>query len=165
MEKICVGKIVNTFGLKGDLKVLLNQEVNLKNFFIGNTNSSFECEKQIDNKKFVKIKLKGYDDINQVTQFVGKNIYVDSVKDEKLAENEYYISDLIGSKLFDGEKLIGEITDVENFGATDIFVFEDNGKEMRVPFVLDFFESIDTEQKVIKVTKKFYEGVAWSSTY
>ena len=159
MEKFCVGKIVNTFGLKGELKVLFKNYVKLKKLTMSGIDRVFECEKQIDSKKFVKIKLKGYDDINDVTNFIGRDIYVESEQDDEvLGQDEYYVEDLIGSKIFDGEKLIGIITDVENFGATDIFVFENDNKEMRVPFVLDFFESIDTKNKAIKVTKKFYEG-------
>ena len=159
MEKYKVGKIVNTFGLKGELKVLFDEYVKLNEFFIGGVETKFKCEKQIDSKKFTKVKMQGFDDINQVTQFIGRDIFIESeAESEILDEDEYYVDDLIGSNLFDGEKFLGTIIDVENYGASDIFVFESDGKEMRVPFVLDYFENIDIKNKTIKITKKFYEG-------
>ena len=158
MEKLYVGKIVNTFGLKGELKVLMDNYVELDEFFIDGYDEVFKCEKQVDKKGYVKIKMYAYDDINLVMQFIGKKIYAKNVAKVELQEDEYLVTDLVGSKLFDGQTEIGTITNVENFGATDIFVYEQNGEEHRVPFVLDFFEDINTKQKTIKVTKKFYEG-------
>lgn len=158
MEKIVVGKIVNTFGLRGELKVLMNQNIKLDEFFIEGYENTFKCEKQVNKKGYVKIKIYAYDDINIVMPFVNHNILVDHIGSEKLEENEYLVSDLIGSKILNGETEIGIITNVENFGATDILVFEQDGKEHRVPFVLDFFEKIEPKQKILFITEKFFEG-------
>ena len=129
MEKMVVGKIVNTFGLRGELKVLMPNYVKLDEFFIDGYENTFKCEKQVDKKGYVKIKMYAYDDINLVMQFVGRNILANSFVQEELEEDEYLVADLIGSKLFDGQTEIGTITGVENFGSTDIFVYENNGEE------------------------------------
>ena len=82
MSKICIGKIVNTFGLKGELKVLPNDmcEVyfkELKKFYISSFNDEFECENiSIKKGQFVKLKIKNYDDINKVLAFKNKDIFV-----------------------------------------------------------------------------------------
>lgn len=153
-----VGKIVNTFGLKGELKVLFNQDVKLNIFYISGYNEEFECEKQVVTKKFVKIKIHGFDDINQVVPFVGRNIELSQEESEKLEDDEYLVSDLIGSKIFYKQNEIGVVTNVENFGASDILVFESDGKEMRVPLVADFFELVDLKNKTINASDKFFEG-------
>ena len=153
-----VGRIVNTFGLKGELKVLMDNYVKLDEFYIDGIDTKFKCEKQVDKKGYVKIKMYGYDDINLVTQFVGLKIFAEEFKTQELGEDEYLVSDLIGLKIFFENQELGTITAVENFGATDIFVFEKDKEEHRVPFVLDFFEKIDTQNKTIVATKKFFEG-------
>ena len=159
MEKIKVGKIVNTFGLKGELKVLLNQNVTLDEIYIAGFDEKFRCEKQVDTHKFVKIKFFGYDDINQVLQFVNRDIFVLNMQNEALSDDEYLVTDLVNSKIYLSEKELGKITGVENFGATDILVFECDGKEMRVPFIAEFFDLIDPKNKILKANEKIFEGV------
>ena len=164
MSKIVVGKIVNTFGLKGDLKVLPQDKIfdsisDLKEFWIDGFENVFVCEKISYNGKFAKLKIVGYDDINLVLMFKNKDILIDEKNERKLGEDEYLTMDIIGSKVFDKDKQIGEIVDVENFGATDILVLNLEGREARVPFVQKFFEVINPKEKLFVISKHFFEGV------
>lgn len=164
LQKQKIGKIVNTFGLRGELKVLPqdpNAFKNLDEFIISGYDQIFKTEKiSIKNDRFVKLKIYGYDDINLVTQFRNHDIFIFSQKENKLDENEYLVSDLIGCKIVFKGKAIGIITDVLNYGATDIFVFETPEKqEKQVPFVDDFFERIDVKNKLVNVTDNFFDGV------
>ena len=165
MEKFKIGKIVNTFGLKGELKVLAengfeNSFKNLNKFWIKSFDNEFVCENvSIKKGQFVKLKIKGFDDINNVLVFKNKDIYIEEFLEQKLEEGEYLTEDLIGSKLFEGDNEIATIVEVENFGATDILVLEMQGKEARVPFVSNFFEKIDPKNKKLVITKSFYEGL------
>jgi 16S rRNA processing protein RimM len=165
MEKFKIGKIVNTFGLKGELKVLPEQnfENNFKNinkFWIKGYDNTFICEKiSIKNGQFIKLKIKGYDDINEVLQFKNKDIYIDSFKEVELEDGEYLTEDLIGSKIYQKGEEIAIITEVENFGATDILVLDMAGKEARVPFVSEFFSKIEPKQKTLAITERFFEGL------
>ena len=165
MENFKIGKIVNTFGLKGELKVLAengfeNNFKNLKKFWIKGFDNEFVCENvSIKNGQFVKLKIKGYDDINNVLVFKNKDIYIEEFLEQKLEEGEYLTEDLIGSKLFEGDNEIATIVEIENFGATDILVLSMQGKEARVPFVSNFFEKIDPKNKKLVITKSIYEGL------
>ena len=165
MENQVIGKIVNTFGLRGELKVLTeNREYqkfdNLKEFFIDGFEEKFVVEKIIVKKdQFIKLKIKGYDDINQVTKFKNRNIFVKETQKKDLEEGEYLVEDLIGCQLFNGKDFLATLVDVENFGATDIFVLNINGKEARIPFVSDYIKNIDIENKRIDITEHFYEGL------
>ena len=58
--------------------------------------------------------------------------------------------------LVNGKK--AKITAVENYGATDILVFELDGAEMQIPFVLDFFDNIDIQNKTLVASEHFFEG-------
>lgn len=164
MKKIVVGKIVNTFGLKGELKVLMQNITKLDEFFVEGFDGKFKCEKQVDKKGYVKIKIVGYDDINQVMQFLNHNIVIE-IDAKNLEDGQYLISDLIGSKIVFKGKQLGVITDVENFGATDILVYKSNGAEHRVPLVEHFFDKISPEEKTLIASDKFFEGAVWSLIY
>ena len=165
MEKIEIGTIVNTFGLKGELKVLPKTNCeqyfkNLKTFEISKNSDIFECEKiSAKQDKFLRLKIKGFDDINQVEKFKNKSILVETNQKPELAENEYLVEDLIGCELYQNSTFVAKLVDVENFGATDIFVLEYDGKEARVPYVSDYIENIDIKSKKIQVTEHFFEGL------
>ncbi len=165
MENQVIGKIVNTFGLRGELKVLAeNKEYqkfeNLKEFFIDGFDEKFLVEKIVIKKdQFIKLKIKGYDDINQVTKFKNKKIYITDTPKHDLEEGEFLVEDLIGCKLYSKDDYIATLVDVENFGATDIFVLDVNAKEARIPFVSDFIKNIDIKNKKIEITEHFYEGL------
>ena len=158
-----IAKIVNTHGLKGQLKLLPvidNNKIfhDLKTFEISGYFDKFECEKITKKDNMYLLKILGYDDINQVEKFKGKDLFVEQVE-IKLEEGQYLVEDLIGSKLLFEDKQIGIIKNVVNYGASDIFVFEDGKKEMSVPFVDEFFDEIDVKNKTIVVNKHFFEGV------
>lgn len=165
MEEIVIGKIVNTFGLKGELKVLPKEMCeayykNLKYFNISKFDEEFECENiSIKKGQFVKLKIKNYDNINKVLCFKNHDIIVKKEIKTELEEDEYLTVDLINCKILRDETLVGKVLDVENFGATDILVLDVDGKEARVPFVHEFFENIDVKNKRILITDKFFEGL------
>ena len=158
-----LGKIVNFFGLKGELKVLPNSVSdfeNLDKFYISGFDEEFKTEKvTIKDNRFVKLKIEGFDDINDIEKFKGRDIIIASKKEKQLGADEYLMADLIGCNLIYKNKVIGTLTDVENFGASDIFVFLENNEEKRVPFVGDFIDKIDIKNKKIFVTENFYNGV------
>ena len=159
-----LGKIVNTFGLKGELKILpenQNEFKGISSFFIAGFDSEFVAEKcTIKDNKFVKLKLKGYDDINQVLKFLNKNIFVKESIDRQLDDDEYLTKDLIGCNLVYKNQVIGVITDVENYGASDIFVFETPQKEEKqIAFADEYFDKVDIQNKTVFLTDKYNNGV------
>ena len=164
-KKITIAKIVNTIGLKGELKVVvdkINEErfFNLKEIFIQGFSDKFKLAKIRQAGKNIAIKLVGYDAIEQVERFKGRDVLLDTENDFQLLENEFFIDDLLNCDiLFNGNK--AKIIAVENYGATDILVFELDGTEMQIPFVLDFFDKIDIQNKVLIASEHFFEGVVW----
>src|SRR5574344_2525393 len=131
----------------------------LYSFLSDGFSNQFSGEKISFAGQNIKLKIFGYDDINLVLQFKGCNILVDKEKDFSLKQNEYLVSELLGSQIIDGEKVIGKVNSIENFGATDILVLELFGKEKRVPFVLEYFDEIKPNEKKLIISKNFFEGV------
>ncbi len=160
-QKICIGKIVKPVGIKGEVKVLgytdnLNRFKTLKNFYIADT--LCECEKASIRADHVALKIKGIDDPSMAETLRDKLIFVDRENAVKLEENQYFIADLLGSTILDDNgNQIGTITDVENFGASDILVVKSSTTEFRVPFLLDIFKTVDVEHKVLVALPRFFE--------
>ena len=162
MKKI-IAKIVNTHGLKGQLKILpiVDDKVvfdGLKKFEISGVLEQFECEKIVKSGNVYLLKMVGYDDINLVEKYKGHEIVIEQTE-VQLSKNQYFVSDLIGCEIMFENKVVGKIKAVENYGASDILVFADGKKEMSVSFVDYFFDKIDVENKVLVANDHFFEGV------
>lgn len=146
-ERIKIGKIVNTFGIKGELKVYpyVDYIDELSKIYIDN--KEYTLSKSRNQKNVVIIKIKGLDDINLVEDFKNKEIEIDRVDLPKLKEGEYYIEDLIGLDVYTDEgKLLGKVDDIFNTGANDIYQVNN----ILLPAIPDVIKKIDIEnQKII----------------
>lgn len=167
MEEIVLGKIVNTIGLKGELKIFSNFVVekdllkDIKKVKINN--KEYEVEKLNYRSNFLVLKLIGLDDINLVENFKNTDVVLTQDNNFNLKNGEYFSADLIGCKITDKNgEFLGEITTVENYGATDV-IFIKNGKtEYSVPFLTNIFEVVDTEKKQIIASEEFFKvRVLW----
>lgn len=100
MTLIKIGKIVNTHGIKGELRLLSKFPYKDKVFINNMTIYIDKKDKEIINtyrkhKNFDMITLKDYNNINEVLKYKGKNVYVND-SDIKLDNNKYLDEELIG---------------------------------------------------------------------
>ncbi len=105
VEMFIVGKIVNTHGIKGELRVLPTTDDSsrfkqLKTVYVENKEiSEYEIEAVRLHKTFVLIKLKGIDDMDSAQMLKGSILKIDRKDSLPLKEDEYYISDLYGLRV------------------------------------------------------------------
>lgn len=114
MEKLYVGKIVNTFGIKGELKISSDFEMSKRIFTKNNKIIINEKEELITGVKFHKgnylVEINNIKDINEIEHYIGKEVYI--YKDSlDLKQNEFLFKDLIGMKVVFNNENIGIITD------------------------------------------------------
>lgn len=154
-EKFEVGKIVNTFGIKGEVKVALYTE-NIDNFKknkkIYVNNEEKEVESSRLQKNMLILKIKGIDNMTEAEELRNRIITIDRSKKE-LPEETYYIADLIGLDVYTDEgSLLGKIIDIYNTGANDIYTVKtDEGKEILLPGIKDVIKQVDLQNKKIVV--------------
>ena len=160
MKNLEIGQIVNTFGIKGFVKV--NPWVNdvtrfddLKKVYIKirKEQKELEIEEVKYHKNQVLIKFKGIETIEQAEQFRNAIIEIDREDAIPLEEGEYFIADLLESEVFtdEGEKL-GILEDIYNTGSSDIYVVKNElGKSILLPRIDDVIKEIDVENKKIIV--------------
>ena len=143
-EKIEIGKIINTFGIKGEIKVYPYNNLidEVKELTI--SNKKYEIEKIRYQKNIAIIKLKGLDDISEVEKFKGTILEIDKAEAPELPENTFYVKDIIGLDVYTDEgKYLGKIDDVFNTGANDIYSIG----EILLPATEEVIKQIDIENK------------------
>ena len=155
-----VGVISSTHGIKGEVKVFpttddVNHFKKLKDILLdtGKEQIVLEIEGIKFFKQFVILKFKGIDDINEVEKYKGKDLLITKEKAVKLEEGEYFIFDLIGSKVITDEDVdLGELTEVLKTGANDVYVVKTKeGKELLIPSIKECVLHVDIEKKLIQV--------------
>ena len=128
-EYIYIGKIVNTHGIKGEVRILSDFEKKDRVFVVGMPiYIGRKKEKEIINsyrhhKKFEMITMKVYNDINQILKYKGLYVYIKK-EDLKLEKDEYLETDLIGlSVMVDGIKK-GIVEDIGDAGHNKLLIIK-----------------------------------------
>ncbi|KXG43683.1 ribosome maturation factor RimM [Tepidibacillus decaturensis] len=157
-----IGQIVNTFGIKGELKIYLHTDFPDERFkkgnqiFIGSENHPNQQSAKIQSAKPYKnlylVKLEGYDNINQVEKYKGLYMWISKEQQHDLEEGEFYFHQIIGCKVYstDGEE-IGTVTEILSPGANDVWVVKDatSKKEILIPYVELIVKEVNVNEKKI----------------
>ena len=155
-----VGQIVNTFGVRGEVKVVpytddITRFNKLKKVYIQKKAGmeEYEIENVRYHKNMVIIKFKKVDDMN--TAELLKNLYlkIDIEDAIKLPKDTYFIADLIGLDVYTDEGiLLGKVDDIYSTGSNDIYVVKDEkGKQILLPAIPDVLKEIDLDNEKIIV--------------
>ena len=153
------GKIVGTHGIRGMVRVQPWSDsgeflTNFKRFFLSpDGENELKALKIQPHGAVVLIAFKGVDTVEQAELLRGKTLYI-SREDITLPEGRYFIDDLIGCSVFDadsGEKY-GEISEVSQTGANDVWHIKRGEYEYYIPNVPTFVKSVDAENKKVFIT-------------
>ena len=155
-----VGQIVNTFGIKGQVKVKpftddLERFEELKSVLVEKGKELMEM--QIEEVKYqqtvVLLKLKGIEDMNMAEKLKGCYLKIKREDARKLPNDTYFIADLIGLNVYTEDGiLLGKVDDIYNNKSNDIYVIKDElGKQILLPAIKDVIKHIDIENEKITV--------------
>ena len=149
-----VGKIVNTHGLKGEVKVIAltddPKRYNDLDFVLIDG-----VERKIQGCKFQKdrviVKIEGIDSIEEAEKYKNKYMEIPREYAVPLEEDTYYIADIIGCNVYDAEgKSLGEVYDVIQTKNNDVYWIR-KPKELLIPVLLDIVTDIDVENRKITI--------------
>ena len=150
------GKIINTHGCKGGLKIepwcnTSKDFTSLKKLFILKKDAFIEYNvtKAAAFKQFIVLELKEIQDMDAALNLKNTTLYA-LREDFHLDENEFFLADLIGVDVIDAENgtVYGKIKDIINRGASDIYVIDTPNGEKMIPAVKEFIISIDINKGV-----------------
>lgn len=155
-----IGAITQTHGIRGEVKVFpMTDDIaslkGRKNVIIdtGKGQVLVDIVSARPQKNLAIVKFKGIDNINDVEKYKGCGLYVTADNRAPLAEDEFYLSDLIGADVVNeaGEK-IGTVSDILETGANNVYeITKENGKTFLLPHIKDCVKEINIEEGFMKV--------------
>ena len=153
MTLIKIGKIVNSHGIKGELRLLskfpYKDKVFIKNMkiYIDKNNEEI-INTYRRHKNFDMITLEGYNNINEVLKYKGKYVYAND-SDIKLDDNKYLDEELIGLNVIYENTSKGIINNIERYDKIVLFNIKGNDKIYLVPYNDNLIDKIDIDNKKI----------------
>jgi len=159
-----IGKIINTFGIKGELKIVSDFEykdkIFKKNFtvYIGEFKNKEVINTHRVHKNYDLTLFEGYSNINEILKYKGKKVYIKR-NDLKLSDNEYLLNDLIGLEVYDDDKILGVIIDYE-ITPSNVLLKVKGEKTFYIPKVDKYIKQVDINNRKI-ITNKGSDLILW----
>lgn len=169
MDYIQVGRIVNTYGIKGDLKVLSDTDFPEDRFAIGNQVLIVKGQEIINvtidgsrsHKGSYLIHFKEFNNINQVEKYKTGLLAIRPDQQHELGDQAYYYHQIIGLKVVTNQgQELGHIKDILELGSNDVWVVkrkEVGKKDALLPYIDDVIKDVNLESGL--VTVELMEGL------
>jgi 16S rRNA processing protein RimM len=160
-EFITLARVVKTQGRHGEVAAEMHSDLGrfaagMKLFALPKVEAArreLEVEDLWPHKGLIVLKFRGVDSMSDAELLIGSELQVPSAERANLETGWTYVSDLIGSKVFDHGREIGRIEDVQ-FGAGEaplLIVANGAGKKFDVPFAEAYLEGVDTTQRQVRM--------------
>jgi 16S rRNA processing protein RimM len=169
-EWITLAVVIKTQGRRGEVAVELHtdvpdrfrQEMRLWALLKDGQRREVTVEDIWPHKSFLVLKFEGIETISDAEPLVGAELQLPRSERAELEPGWTYLSDLIGCTVFDGQREVGEIEDVQ-FGAGEAPLLVVRNKELaaglpyEIPFAEAYLEKLDLERKQVRM--KLPEGL------
>ncbi len=165
-----VGKIVNTHGVKGEVRVISVTDFEEERFQEGALlYFSYPGQEEVIpltvkthrlHKQFHLLQFEGYHSLNEVEPLKGGELKVAEDQLGALEENEYYHHDIIGCEVVTDEgEILGTVKEILSPGANDVWVVKQKGKgkDILIPYIEEVVTDVDIEKE--KITVRLMEGL------
>lgn len=155
MEYIYVGEIVNTHGIKGELRIISDfkykNDIFKENFklYVGREKEELTIKSTRYHKIYDMILFNDINDINDAIIYKGDKVYINK---EDLKIDGYLNEDLIGLDVY-GNSYIGKVKEIIKSKAHEILVIEKEDKKYMVPNIKEFIKKVDLENKKIEINE------------
>lgn len=162
MELVTLGKIVDSFGVDGTVKILSSTSFSKERYKKGNKVTLVNVAKNEEEiltvaefRKQLDLDIVKFEEINSKEDALAKkNCLIKAEKDNTLlAKGEYYFSDLEGCKVLDQQgNELGTVSKVEEFPAQlTLRVKRHEEKDFFVPYIKQFILDVNINEKTIKI--------------
>ncbi len=157
-QYVVIGKVVDTYGLKGDLKVepYLKPKhwQKIKRVFLKHRQKGYIAFDLVMVKphgtRYLLLHFEGYDSLSQVERFKGAKIFLPRDEIPPREEDEYYYFELEGLEVFtESGKSMGKITGILEQRPYDLLEI-DNGR-LYIPFVKALVKEVKLEEGKVVV--------------
>lgn len=151
-----IGRILGVHGIKGEIKVLPLTD-DPERFFDLETIKISKDKKWVDytitgqrlHKNNVIIFLDGIKTRNDAETLMGQLIAIDRELAVDLSEDEYFIEDLLGFTVYNGDEILGKLTDIMQTGGIDVYIITGGKKTYCIPARKIYFEDFNFKERRI----------------
>lgn len=160
MKYIYIGDVVNTHGIKGEIRIVSDFEYKKQVFqkgfkiYIGKQKEEQIISTYRPHKIYDMVTLDGFNNINDVLKYKGKKVYINK---EDLDVEDFFDEDMIGLAAYIGNKYIGNVVEMMKNINYKIIVIKKDKKRNLVPNIPEFIEKVDLENHRILI--KDIEGL------
>lgn len=164
MEWYNVGKLVNTHGIRGEVRVISQTDFPEERFAVGTELAIFEKDAKRPmklvkvassrpHKNFILLTFEGHPFFHDVEPLKGTELKIHEKYLEELGDDDFYFHEIVGCKVFDTEdNEIGDITEIFQTGANDVWAIKGvNGKMHYIPVIADVVKEVDVDEKRIVI--------------
>ena len=157
MEYVLIGRIVNTHGIKGELKVESYTDFVKERYqkgsavYVGEKHLPFTVKSFREHKGFILVLFEGNEDINLVEKYKNEYIYKADEDIAPLKDGEYYFRDLRGLDVYVNGKKTGTVINVEEGSRYNYLRIRTDDEEKLVPYLKQFVLNVDLENKKIDI--------------
>ena len=160
--RLAIAKITKPHGVKGEVRVVVLLDspelfCRVKQAYLGERKVKISA-RRADDQAIVRIEgVLNRDDADLLR---GKFLEVDRADTDDLKRGEFFISDLIGLRVFVGGACVGEITDVyQTARSADVLAIKGE-KEIMIPFLKKLNASACLEEKTIAFDEEAFKEAA-----
>lgn len=165
IEKILIGQVSRPRGLMGEIKMLVFDEGYLpdkiKTVYMDGKEYSVKSLQFFKGSGYLKVD--GIDTIEAVENLRNKEIFAKR-GEIAIPSDRYFIGEVLNSEVFSGLEYIGQLVDILQYGATDVYVVENNGERVHFPAIKKLIKSIDIKAKKIVLDDMVFKEVALFDT-
>jgi len=157
---ITIARVLKTQGRKGEVAAELHTDfperfAERRRLFALEQDGSrreMRVEDHWPHKSWIVLKFAGVDDMTNAERLVGCELQIPLAERAELEPGAAYISDLIGTRVFDRERELGEIRDVQfGSGEAPTLVVNTGAKEVLVPYTWAFIKRLDVAGKRLEM--------------
>lgn len=158
-----VGKIVNTQGLRGEVRVISKTDFAEERYKKGQALYLFQegskspikliIKSHRKHKNFDIVSFEGHPSINDIEKYRDGILKIRAEQQHELEENEFYYHEIVGLQVIDeNNEELGKIKEILSPGANDVWVIQRlKGKDVLIPYIESVVKTIDLENGVVHV--------------
>jgi 16S rRNA processing protein RimM len=164
MKWFNVGKVVNTHGVRGEIRVISSTDFADERFSVGSVlyleHKDFKDKIKLtvashrQHKNFDLLTFEGYPNINDVIAFKGGILQITEAQLSELDDEEYYYHEIVGCNVVTEEgEALGKIKEILATGANDVWVVQrkNGGKDLLIPYIEQVVKDVDINEKKIVI--------------
>ena len=154
---LLIGRLQKSHGVKGeiDMRVITQFPERIragKTVFLGEEHQEYVIASVRWKNNLLILRLNGFDNPEDASKLTNLEVFTKSRNLPKLPDGQYYHHQLIGLKVWEDQELLGELVEIMETGANDVYVIQaEDGTDLLIPAIPQVIKEIDTVAGTMKV--------------